>query len=120
MEPLLKRGDRIIVAPASAQRLVVGDLVLAEIDGRKVCHRLVGLRSQAQGPALLLLRGDAAFSEPDAVAPSACFGRVFAIIKPGGLVSMDTASSRLLSKIAIYAFPPLMSLRRILARLLGR
>ena len=119
MEPLLRQGDRIVVAPVPMSELSVGDMVLAEIDGRKVCHRLVGIKQQGGG-LVLLLRGDASFSEPDAVSSQAYLGRVSAIIKPGHTLSLDTPSARLFSKIAIWAFPPFMIVRRVLGRLTGR
>jgi len=119
MEPLLKRGDRIAVCRLPPESLRAGDLVLAEIEGRKVCHRVVGFLHEG-GELRLLLRGDASFSRPDSVSGAACLGKVAVIIKPGRTVPLDTPGQRFLSKIAIYLFPPLMMMRRLAGRLLGR
>ncbi|NLO91284.1 MAG: hypothetical protein GX410_04745 [Elusimicrobia bacterium] len=119
MEPMLRRGDRLVLRRVSAGELRVGDIVLAEIDGRKVCHRVIGLDSTG-GSLCLLLRGDASFSQPDRVPFQACLGKVSSVIKSGGAVSLETFPQRVISRLAIYLFPALMGLRRFAARLLGR
>lgn len=119
MEPTLRRGDRLLLRRVSADGLRVGDIVLAEIDGRKVCHRVIALDCTGGG-LCLLLRGDASFSPPDRVPFQACLGKVSAVIKHGGAVSLETLPQRVLSRLAIYLFPALMGMRRFAAGLFGR
>jgi hypothetical protein len=80
MNPLLKRGDTLLVAPCNPQEIHPGDVVLfPNSQGRQVVHRVVAITTEG-----VTTRGD---NNPDvdneAVAPHKIIGRVTAIQRQG-------------------------------------
>ncbi len=59
MVPTLRPGDEIGVDPVSVEALRTGDVILFELKGQLICHRLVEM---PECPSALLTRGDAASS----------------------------------------------------------
>ncbi len=59
MVPTLRPGDEIVVEPVSVEALRTGDVILFELKGQLICHRLVEM---PECPSALLTRGDAASS----------------------------------------------------------
>lgn len=86
MAPLLREGDRVQVAQASAYR--AGDLlVFRNSVGDLVAHRLLGQR-RWRGEVRYVLRGDAAPATDGIVAPEAVLGRVVGGAIPRRLIEV--------------------------------
>jgi hypothetical protein len=71
MRPLFAPGSTVRVLPARAEDVRVGDVVLVDVDGQLVAHRLIQARARR-----IVTRGD---SMPEADAPlpaTAIVGRV--------------------------------------------
>ena len=45
MEPIIKSGQRVKVAPVAADRLEIGDIVIAEVNGDKMLHLVSAIDS---------------------------------------------------------------------------
>jgi signal peptidase I len=81
MHPTIRDGEVVIVRPVSPERIVVGDVILAETDRGMVAHRLIRVERAAarRGEPLLILRGDAQATETDTVTVSQVVGKVVAV-----------------------------------------
>src|SRR5512138_2592785 len=79
MRPLLTKGSRILVAPASRVRF--GDLLAYECEGTVVCHRVIGRRGTG-----LMTRADHRGAGPELVRPDQIIGVVKALERGGGAV----------------------------------
>lgn len=71
MRPLFAPGDALRVAPARPDELRPGDVVLVDVGGRLLCHRLLYAT-----PTSLVLRGDDAPAADPPVPHAALVGRV--------------------------------------------
>jgi SOS-response transcriptional repressor LexA len=77
MAPAIADGDGVIVEPVCDSRLETGTVVLAEIDGRLLAHRIVGVQTDGA----LVLRGDNRASDDPPVARHAVRGVVTQVIR---------------------------------------
>ena len=101
MAPLIRRGDRIVVAPVREDELAVHDIVVVRTDGKLLAHRVVAL-------APLRTKGDLA-DEVDPEWPTdSVVGRVIGVRRDQRLVSLHSLEglvrnwwSRLRSRFAI-------------------
>ncbi len=76
MAPTIADGETITVWPLAADdRPECGEVVLAQVDGRLIAHRIVEIRSAADG-TWFVLRGDAQGQVTDVVPRRALLGRV--------------------------------------------
>jgi hypothetical protein len=57
MSPLIRRGDQIQIAPAAAERLQPGDIIVYKGPANLITHRYWGLLSE-NGQTRLITRGD--------------------------------------------------------------
>lgn len=71
MWPTVRDGEVVEIRPASAESVVLGDVVLVEQGGALVLHRVVGRQGE-----LLVTRGDARPFPDPLVAPQAVLGRL--------------------------------------------
>ncbi len=106
MEPVLRRGDFILVGKRRrpARR---GDIVLFRAGGGLVAHRLI--RMQAGGA---VLKGDGVDSACQNIDAGAILGVVVAVERDGRRVSFETARFRFLSLAASAASPWLARMLR--------
>ncbi len=91
MNPLIRSGDVVTLAPVKGEPVAVGSVVAAEVPGAGglVVHRVVG-RSRST----VLLRGDNA-ARPDGEAPEAAvLGTVVRVERAGRVVSALPAALR--------------------------
>ncbi len=76
MAPTIADGETITVRPLAADdQPECGEVVLAEVAGRLIAHRIVEIRSAA-GDTWFVLRGDAQGQVTDVVPRRAILGRV--------------------------------------------
>src|SRR5438132_12471078 len=53
MYPTLRKGDQLMVEPASPAQFQVGDLLLYHHRGQLICHRVVALDTAEAGPRII-------------------------------------------------------------------
>ncbi len=76
MAPTIADGETITVRPLAADdQPECGEVVLAQVDGRLIAHRIVEIRSAADDTCFVL-RGDAQGQVTDVVPRRAILGRV--------------------------------------------
>ncbi len=121
MQPLLKGGEIIEVAPLFGSKLQLGDvLFLCDRQGNPLVHRLIWQRLQDDGSLHLLTKGDAcagfdSFSPADNV-----LGRVRRIIpETGPPISLNKPLRRLLASVVVSRTLILHALRRLHLRRCG-
>ncbi len=82
MYPALRKGDQLMVEPASPAQLQVGDLLLFHHHGQLICHRLLSLENVGPG-ARIVTKGDATTGPGEVLEPGQILGRVVAEIMRG-------------------------------------
>jgi signal peptidase I len=114
MLPFLEAGDSVVVRASSVQELVIGDIVVAKLDGRMVAHRLIALRAEG-GNVWATTKGD---NTPRADKPwpaAKALGMVTAVRSNGRERDLGKMSARTLSRAlallsrsqwAVYRLPP--------------
>jgi hypothetical protein len=89
MRPLLAPGDVLRILPATATDAFPGDIVLVDLDGRLLCHRLV-----YKTPTSIVTRGDDCPATDPPQPPSRLIGRVVVPPSPRALYSAVRALFR--------------------------
>jgi signal peptidase I len=84
MEPALRIGDRVEIAPAGDLR--IGDLILFRQDALLICHRLLRIDDRC-----LHAKGDAVDGPPERILHSDVVGRVAAIVRGGSRLAVPPA-----------------------------
>jgi hypothetical protein len=116
MWPFLKDGQEVDVCGKSMEDVRPGDIVLAQIDGRVICHRVF---SKKRG--ILTTKADALpVCDPYRIGPQEYLGKVVALSTGRFLMKMDTpwaagvglAISRL-TLLVPHFFPLLRYFRKI-------
>jgi phage repressor protein C with HTH and peptisase S24 domain len=90
MRPLFAPGDILHIVPATAAKVRPGDVVLLDLDGRLLCHRLL-----YKTATTIVTRGDDTFADDPPQPPSRLIGRVLVPRSPGALYSALRALFRL-------------------------
>ena len=88
MQPAIRPGDRVLLAPPKA--LQAGVVVLADMGEKLILHRIVTLKE-----GVVVLRGDAAFADDRPISISEVVGIVRKVAR--GAVTMDLPVTRSLS-----------------------
>lgn len=84
MEPAILDGETIVVEPVRAEALAVGMVVLAEVGGRTLVHRVIALERDASGAlAGVRMQGDALSAPDPSGKPQDIRGRVTAVMRDG-------------------------------------
>lgn len=85
MRPSIREGDLLTVAPARAEELTIGDIVLSRAGEKLTAHRLVEIigagspGGSPDGSGRFVCRGDAACNPDRPLAPSQVLGKVVAV-----------------------------------------
>ena len=82
MYPTLRKGDQLMVEPASPAQFQVGDLLLYHHRGQLICHRVVALDTAEAGPRIIT-KGDATTGPGEVLEPGQILGRVVAVRRRG-------------------------------------
>lgn len=91
MDPLLRSGDALIVEPAVAETLRVGDVVLARLDRGLTAHRVIRLDREAGRVVGIRSRGDNCAEADPPFSPERILGRVISRERDGRLVAVRRA-----------------------------
>jgi hypothetical protein len=96
MSPLVRDGDVVLVRPAEAGSIEVGDLVFCSVEpGRAIVHRVIRKRAGPEG-IRFTVQGDQV-SRPDGVLPLAqVYAKVASIDRLGVRIGTDGPVARLL------------------------
>jgi Peptidase S24-like len=94
MVPVVHDGDRVLIAPATPDRLRPGDVVKFTLDGEFRLHRLVRRVSVASAGQRFELQGDNAASPDPLVAAAAIVGIAVAVERAGRVRRLDTPWAR--------------------------
>jgi hypothetical protein len=92
MEPVIRDGDTLTVAPVSLREVRRGDVLLYRAGGRLMAHRVKG--HPVGTDALLRVRGDAPGWEEEQVSPRDVLGRVVAVERQGERVPLRGSLAR--------------------------
>jgi signal peptidase I len=94
MTPFLPSGSKVLVSQTAPRRIFCGDLVVYEVEGRMICHRVLGRRTQGFSHAFLM-KGDGWRMTDPWVCAEQVIGKVIAINRNGSVVRLDTPLRRL-------------------------
>lgn len=111
MLPFVHGGDRLTIAPASAEELRRGEIAFYVGEGGGLmAHRVLG---RSRDGITLLTRGDAVWRVPERVPPSQVLGRVTRIQRGSGRRHTLGRGSRLVASVwhALFPFPLRVYLR---------
>lgn len=97
MTPLLKVGDQVILAAASAENLTAGEIIVVAESHNMLTHRFWQTLDHA-GNRYLITRGDrpTAYDAPHIA--SALLGRVIARVRNGQVLALDSGKGRKLNQ----------------------
>jgi hypothetical protein len=118
MQPLLKSGETVEIAPLAAIPPQLGEIIfLLDRQGSPLVHRLIWRRSQNGAPHLLT-KGDACACFDGFIPAEQAAGRVLRIISPGGRTA-DLQTPREQLRAALIVCRALLghALRKAAARL---
>ncbi|MFC1674573.1 S24/S26 family peptidase [Candidatus Omnitrophota bacterium] len=104
MWPFLKERDKLLVKKTPLSRLEVGDLVLHRSNSSLVCHRLVR-KSKSNGQCSIYTRGDASWSQPEAINQERVLGKVIGVMKENRIAYVDGVGQRLINRIILLILP---------------
>ena len=94
MVPFLPGGSKILVSQTTAGQIRLGNLLLFEVEGRIICHRV--LRRRGQGASYTFLtKGDGRRATDPWVCAEQVIGKVTAINRNGSIVRLNTPLRRL-------------------------
>jgi hypothetical protein len=123
MRPFIRDQDLIEVAPLSGEQARRGQVVVFELDGRLLVHRVVSLRQGKDGMRLLV-QGDALLYPDGWIQPKQVFGRVVALQRSGRWQRLDTPARRWLAAWSLFGLTllkgGLRGARRLLRSFKGR
>lgn len=104
MYPTIQNGDRIVVRPAKANNISIGDVILYTGNGEMIAHRLIR-KLKKNGRMILVTKGDALpwFDNPPA--PENVIGKVITIERKGRKVKLDSKLGRLISIFWVMTTP---------------
>jgi hypothetical protein len=115
MLPALRDGECLIVAPARAADVVVGDIVLCDTRRGPVAHRVFSVERLADGQRRFNLRGDASVEGDGPVGAPQVRGRIVSVERDGRRVGLAIRGGRL-GRLAVRAVlqlrPPLVATMR--------
>jgi hypothetical protein len=94
MAPFLPGGSKVLVARTPAGRIGRGDLVVYEVEGSMICHRVLWRRPQGSNHAFLT-KGDGWRMTDPWVCATQVIGKVVAIDRNGTISRLDTPLRRL-------------------------
>jgi signal peptidase I len=107
MRPLIRDGEILEVAPIKNGELHLGDIVLFSDPTRNLmAHRLIH-RFHHDGHSMLVLQGDANFTEDRPVSERLVIGRIIAVIRDRSSFAFSGPIHRVVGWIMIL-FAPLM------------
>ena len=118
MYPLIKNGDTLLIEPAKAGELNLGDIAFYRLpSGSFVAHRLIKRNSSGS----LLTNGDSLRQYDEIVAEEQVFGRVIQIERNGRALKltgrMNNLNTRLITLLARYRVPLQITLKKTLGRI---
>lgn len=102
MDPLIRDGDTLFLAPADPFRIQLGDVVfISDKAGRPRIHRVIKI-NRHQGQRTFLIHGDRSNHADGIFPPDRVFGKVTAIEREGQRISFDQPVYRLLGQFASW------------------
>ncbi|MDP3880054.1 MAG: signal peptidase I [Dehalococcoidales bacterium] len=116
MAPFIRNGDIIVVEPARADELHIGDIVFfRRYGGRHVVHRLVA-RYENSDSLVLTTRGDNLGYCDAPVLPEQVLGRVIRIESKDRELRISGTSGRMLNRLLLFAYSNAEFTRSLLRR----
>lgn len=93
MVPVIRDGERVLIGPARASALRIGDVVKFWLEGEFRLHRLV--RRGGRGPDWFEFQGDTLRERDARVGPEAIIGVAVAVEREGQVRRLDSRGARL-------------------------
>jgi signal peptidase I len=126
MLPALRGGDIIVVRPAGAADVTIGDVVVFRQVDTLVAHRLVG-KSGVNGRTILVTKGDLLPHADQPLPADKVLGKVVAIQREGRTWDLTSPLQRATARLYVriipalsWLVPLLRSLRNTVRRVCGR
>jgi signal peptidase I len=95
MQPTIREGEVISVAPVHPLRVKRGDIVLYRVRGKVIAHRVIAVDKQVAKSPVFILRGDAAATCDPPVAAAQVLGLVVATERSGRNLDLQSPTARL-------------------------
>ncbi len=102
MLPALRDGECLIVAPARAVDVDIGDVLLCDTRRGPIAHRVSSIERLADGERRFMLRGDASLEGDAPVASRQVSGKIVSVERDGRAVSLAIRGGRL-GRLAVKA-----------------
>ncbi|MDB4980214.1 MAG: hypothetical protein JWM82_966 [Myxococcales bacterium] len=102
MLPALRDGECLIVAPARAADVDIGDVLLCDTRRGPVAHRVSSIERLADGERRFTLRGDASLESDAPIAARQMTGKIVSVERDGRAVSLAIRGGRL-GRLAVKA-----------------
>jgi hypothetical protein len=112
MQPAIRDGEVVTVAPWSGDAFAVGEILLCRVGQRPMAHRVVAVQPSDHGRPLLHLHGDNLCSPDRPVRAEDVIGRVLTVNRdgcdhqldsPGRLVRLRRIARRLFAAAVVWA-----------------
>lgn len=101
MSPLFRRGDQVQLAPATAERLRPGDIIVIAGPANLITHRYWGYLRH-DGQTQLIMRGDRPQHFDRPVAASSLVGQVVARRRKGRLLTLNSGAGKWLNHLLVW------------------
>jgi hypothetical protein len=89
MQPTIRDGEAITVAPVGSHRVKRGDILLYYTGEGMIAHRVVRMGVDPERGAYFILRGDSSVSADEPVAAGRVLGKVVSVERGGRTVSLS-------------------------------
>jgi cell wall-associated NlpC family hydrolase len=89
MQPTIKDGEAITVAPVSSHQVKRGDILLYCTGRGMIAHRVVKTGVDRERGAYFIMRGDSSVSADEPVAAGRVLGKVVSVERRGRTISLS-------------------------------
>jgi signal peptidase len=102
MNPTVREGEKIIVAPVAPSQLRVGDIVLYRNHRGVIAHRVVTIEKREGDARVFILRGDASRSCDAPVESRQILGKVVSVERNGWRMNVSSRRAKMARKLRGY------------------
>jgi signal peptidase I len=104
MLPALRAGDIVIVRPACASDVTVGDVIVFRQGNTLVAHRLIR-KSGANGATVLMTKGDFKRDYDELLPADKVLGKVITVERQGRVCNLTSPSQKAAAWLRVHIIP---------------
>jgi signal peptidase I len=103
MQPTIRDGEPITVAPVASHQIKRGDILLYCTGRGMIAHRVVATGLNEETGAYFILRGDSSHTSDDPVAAGRILGRVVSVERDGRTISLSGRRALIRHSASLWA-----------------